>query len=371
MRICNQCGLRKDADDFHLKETTCKKCRHERRSELRRMKRLGVEKDVSSLGEEHKSKMDRVKKKYDKLRSKLEQRMDILEEKNEELVEIISEMKSKERRKKKRMEKVMDDVDVVIQGMERIRGDDMERWEEGIQLRDKVEQLCKDNIQLRHDVDQLQDRNALLVDENMQLRHDVNSLQDRDARLRGDVKVLQEETTSLTDDVGEMAEFVQGMHGQLQNQGNAMGFFTQMGAKLENVIQETKDSMDDKVVALKASVTALHKKNKTLQTSVELTNYRVQEVDEVSKQGVTEVEGLRGMYHNMHDTMEEMQSTTEHHNIRLTYVYNVFYKYITEKISQSGVTKRLRKKGYLGHDITPPSSVPPSPGIAMGNSMET
>jgi hypothetical protein len=58
---------------------------------------------------------------------------------------------------------------------------------------------------------------------------------------------------------------------QLQHQGTSMGFFMQISTKLENAVQEMKDSMGDMILSLQADVVKLDKKSMTLETSVELT----------------------------------------------------------------------------------------------------
>jgi hypothetical protein len=140
MKACNQCGINKNSDEYHPKETTCKKCRHERRSELRRMKRLennGAKKSEEPYAD-YKNKMDQME-------------LDMLK-----LEKTVRGIKSKEKRKKERVSKIANDMDIVTQKMERICVDDARG--DAIESRDQLARLCKYNVQLRHDVHKIETR---------------------------------------------------------------------------------------------------------------------------------------------------------------------------------------------------------------------
>jgi chromosome segregation ATPase len=140
-----------------------------------------------------------------------------------------------------------------------------------------------------------------------------------------------------------------GLREEISNMNTAMNYFQQITAKLENTVQEMEEKIgliSDENTRLHDKVGELETENTKLRNDIDMTQYRMDHMDENLSNNVSTSVDLCDKTRELY----EVNDKVNRHCKMQTDVSNIFYQFIMETVTKDDVMKQLDDAGYLKKD---------------------
>lgn len=343
-KTCTLCGKDKKITKYYPNRSQCKRCY------LDKQKHAVVDNIIqkldigSSTTHDENTGLGRLKStKLDSCQDKIN---DIILEMREEIAKLRNEIYNNNTVIAKMHEentKLRDDVDKANDGVLEIR-------DKYTELRDMLAENNDIILEIRDDASY---NNIVIVETRAEVDKTNKSVEENtrilDDKTNNIIKEMQEKCQESRDKMVETNDIIVEMREDFKRRDAAMGYYQQITAKTENIMQEMRLQISGI-----GSVNNLHKKVVVLETNFGKLQTVPDYVDKNIRQYISVSTELREEIRRINDKIRETdvllkkdRDNAIYNNKMFTTIANVYYKFIMGYMDKHAVDEKLSRKGYM------------------------